>query len=212
MSKEHGRTTALKAEDYRQLDDERILVTVRLSGRGKASGLEVAQTGSTAATFSLFAGVTFARSSSIGTETEPSPTSAWRSRRCRRRTWRSCGRPISRLRAKDSLLHRGRGRRPEGRCASVSDGAGERFAMNTSHCCAGEFQKRAGSVNPQARVPAGSPARSARRATAGSRSVALTARPPSRRRSRRGPLPRGDDGTSLRRPPPPPTPTRRGRR
>jgi ketosteroid isomerase-like protein len=41
---------SLKAEDYRQLDDERILVMVRLSGRGKASGLEVAQTGSRAAT------------------------------------------------------------------------------------------------------------------------------------------------------------------
>ncbi len=40
----------MKAEDYRQLDDERILVMVRLSGRGKASGLEVAQTGSRAAT------------------------------------------------------------------------------------------------------------------------------------------------------------------
>jgi|SRR5271165_3093306 len=40
----------MKAGDYRQLDDERILVTVRLSGRGKASGLEVAQTGSRAAT------------------------------------------------------------------------------------------------------------------------------------------------------------------
>lgn len=40
----------LKAENYRQLDDERVLVMVRLSGRGKASGLEVAQTGSRAAT------------------------------------------------------------------------------------------------------------------------------------------------------------------
>ncbi len=41
---------AMKAEDDRQLADERILVMVRLSGRGKASGLEVAQTGSRAAT------------------------------------------------------------------------------------------------------------------------------------------------------------------
>jgi ketosteroid isomerase-like protein len=40
----------MKVEDYRQLADERILVMVRLSGRGKASGLEVAQTGSRAAT------------------------------------------------------------------------------------------------------------------------------------------------------------------
>lgn len=40
----------MNAEAYRQLDDERILVMVRLSGRGKASGLEVAQTGTRAAT------------------------------------------------------------------------------------------------------------------------------------------------------------------
>ena len=40
----------IRADDYRRLDDERILVMVRLSGRGKASGLEVAQTGSSAAT------------------------------------------------------------------------------------------------------------------------------------------------------------------
>jgi ketosteroid isomerase-like protein len=40
----------MKTEAYRQLDDERILVMVRLSGRGKASGLEVAQTGTRAAT------------------------------------------------------------------------------------------------------------------------------------------------------------------
>jgi len=40
----------MKAEAYRQLDGERILAMVRLSGRGKASGLDVAQTGSRAAT------------------------------------------------------------------------------------------------------------------------------------------------------------------
>jgi ketosteroid isomerase-like protein len=33
----------VKAEEYRALDDERVLVLVRFSGRGKASGLEVGQ-------------------------------------------------------------------------------------------------------------------------------------------------------------------------
>ena len=43
----------MKAEIYRQLDDERILVTARLSGRGKASGLDVAQTGRAATIFTV---------------------------------------------------------------------------------------------------------------------------------------------------------------
>ena len=32
-----------EAEQYRELDDERVLVLVRMSGRGKASGLEAGQ-------------------------------------------------------------------------------------------------------------------------------------------------------------------------
>ena len=43
----------MKSEAYRQLDDERILVMVRLSGRGKASGLDVAQTGRAASIFTV---------------------------------------------------------------------------------------------------------------------------------------------------------------
>ena len=39
----------VEAAEYRQLDDERVLVIVQLSGRGKTSGLDVAQTGSRAA-------------------------------------------------------------------------------------------------------------------------------------------------------------------
>jgi ketosteroid isomerase-like protein len=34
----------IKAEGFRELDDERVLVLVQLSGRGKASGLEIGDT------------------------------------------------------------------------------------------------------------------------------------------------------------------------
>ncbi|HWG09103.1 MAG TPA: nuclear transport factor 2 family protein [Solirubrobacteraceae bacterium] len=34
----------IQGQEYRDLDDERVLVLVRLSGRGKASGLEIEET------------------------------------------------------------------------------------------------------------------------------------------------------------------------
>jgi ketosteroid isomerase-like protein len=39
----------VESEEYRQLDDERVLVLNRYSGRGKTSGLDVAQTGTSGA-------------------------------------------------------------------------------------------------------------------------------------------------------------------
>ena len=46
----------MRADDYRPLDDEHILVMSRLSGRGKASGLDVAQTGRAATIFTVRGG------------------------------------------------------------------------------------------------------------------------------------------------------------
>ena len=39
-----------EAEEYRELDDERVLALTRRSGRGKASGLELEQLGTRGAT------------------------------------------------------------------------------------------------------------------------------------------------------------------
>jgi ketosteroid isomerase-like protein len=41
---------SIEAEEYRELDDERVLVLVRNAGRGKTSGLEVGQLGPKGAT------------------------------------------------------------------------------------------------------------------------------------------------------------------
>jgi ketosteroid isomerase-like protein len=40
----------VEAQEYRELDDERVLVLSRYSGRGKTSGLELGQMGAKAAT------------------------------------------------------------------------------------------------------------------------------------------------------------------
>ena len=74
----------LTADGYRQIGPETVLVLDHLSGRGKTSGLQLDQL-QTAGGW-LFPS-TAARSrgwSATSTVTAPSPTSAWRSRRCPR--------------------------------------------------------------------------------------------------------------------------------
>ena len=41
--------SGIRAERFHELDDERVLVLVRLSGRGKVSGLDIAETGASGA-------------------------------------------------------------------------------------------------------------------------------------------------------------------
>ena len=45
----------VEAEECRQLDDERVLVLTRLSGRGKTSGIDLGQMRAKGAAFSRFA-------------------------------------------------------------------------------------------------------------------------------------------------------------
>ena len=80
------------------------------SGRGKTSGLDLGQI-DTRASLDLPhpRRQGHADAPSTWTATAPSPTSAWRSRRCRRRTWRSCG---ARSSASNAWRHRRRPLRP----------------------------------------------------------------------------------------------------
>ena len=77
----------IEAEEYRELDAERVIVLNRYGGRGKTSGLEIGEAGGTkAATLSTFATTRSRGSSATTTASGRSPTSASRSRPCRRGT------------------------------------------------------------------------------------------------------------------------------
>jgi hypothetical protein len=80
----------VEAEGCRELDEERVLVLTRSSGRGKTSGIELAQIPTGGVMLFTSATARWRGSSSTRTATAPSPISVWRSRRCRSRTWRSC--------------------------------------------------------------------------------------------------------------------------
>jgi len=76
----------IEVEEYRAIDDGRILVLVHHSGHGKTSGVSSHRLEGERIC-STFATARWSGSSPIGTATAPSPTSAWRARRCRRGTW-----------------------------------------------------------------------------------------------------------------------------
>ena len=71
----------IDVDEYRVLDDGRVLVLMQRTGRGKSSGIELGQMQTHGA--ALFDSVTarFLRWSSTSTASAPSPTSAWRDRR-----------------------------------------------------------------------------------------------------------------------------------
>jgi ketosteroid isomerase-like protein len=89
----------VEVEEYRELDCERVLVLIHQQGRGQISGLELGQMQTkNAALFHVRDGKV-TRFVVYWTATTPSPTSAWRGRRCprspRRLTWRTrSGEPL----------------------------------------------------------------------------------------------------------------------
>ena len=71
-----------EADEYRALDDERVLVLMHFSGRGKTSGLEVGDIRMRGANlFHLRGGKVTKLLTSTGTSSAHSPTPASRSRR-----------------------------------------------------------------------------------------------------------------------------------
>src|SRR5258708_401646 len=77
-----------EVEEYREIDHERVLVLMSASGRAKTSGLEVGQLPSKGAALFHVRTATSRGSCPTHPATAASPTSGWRGRRCRGRTWR----------------------------------------------------------------------------------------------------------------------------
>src|SRR5438105_2900015 len=70
----------IKTDEYRELDDERVLVLAQLTGRGKTSGVELGQVGTQGARLFHLRGGKVTTSSSTSTASARSPTSGSRRR------------------------------------------------------------------------------------------------------------------------------------
>ena len=103
----------VEADEYRELDGERVLVLHHWSGRGKTSGLELGQMRTKAASLFHVRGGKVTGSSLLGPRACARRARLLRDRRCRRRTWRSFAQFGSRSKAWTPL--RSTGTRRSGR-------------------------------------------------------------------------------------------------
>ena len=83
----------VEAEEYRELDGERVLVLFHFSGRGKTSGLEVGQIWTKGASLFHLRGGKVTKLVQYFDRAEPSKPWGCGSRRCRRRMSNSIGAP-----------------------------------------------------------------------------------------------------------------------
>jgi ketosteroid isomerase-like protein len=82
----------MPVDEYRELDDERVLVLVGMAARGKTSGIDARELAPRPAHMLHICDRKVTRFVDYwDTARAPSPTSAWRRRRCRRRGHDACG-------------------------------------------------------------------------------------------------------------------------